>query len=84
MQGDHLGSIQDRLEKASAYYDLAEQPDRPKHGVPSLEYEELRRRVRNDIQEMWCVQERMIKALLLKRNATDHMFSSVLQVLHSS
>ncbi|XP_032682705.1 alpha-(1,6)-fucosyltransferase isoform X2 [Odontomachus brunneus] len=53
MQGDHLGSIQDRLEKASAYYDLAEQVDRPKHGVPSLEYEELQRRVRNDIQEMW-------------------------------
>lgn len=53
MQGDHLGSIQDRLEKASAYYDLAEQPDRPRHGVSSLEYEELRRQLRNDIQEMW-------------------------------
>lgn len=46
-------TMQDRLEKASAYYDLAEQPDRPKHGVPSSEYEELRRRLRNDIQEMW-------------------------------
>jgi len=51
IQGDHLGS--DKLEKASVYYDLTDHQDGSKHGVPSSEYEELRRRLRNDVQEMW-------------------------------
>jgi len=53
IQGDHLGSVQDKLEKASVYYDLTDHQDRSKLGVPSSEYEELRRRLRNDVQEMW-------------------------------
>lgn len=50
VKGDHSGSIQERLEKSSIYYDLVD-----KEGQPSLEYEELRRRIRNNIQEMWWV-----------------------------
>lgn len=53
VQGDHLGSIQEKLDKASLYYDLLDRQDDSKHGVPSAEYEDLRRRVRNNIQEMW-------------------------------
>lgn len=53
IQGDHLGSVQDKLEKASIYYDLMDHQDGSKHGVPSSIYEELRRRLRNDVQEMW-------------------------------
>lgn len=48
IKGDHLGTILDQLEKASVYRDAAEG-----HGEPSFEHEELRRRVRNNIQEMW-------------------------------
>lgn len=48
MKGDHLGSILDQLEKASIYPDPVEG-----HGKPSFEYEELKRRIRNNIQEMW-------------------------------
>ncbi|EFN69737.1 Alpha-(1,6)-fucosyltransferase [Camponotus floridanus] len=53
IQGDHLGSIQDKVGKVSAYYDLIEHQDGAQHGVPSLEHEELRRRLKNDIQETW-------------------------------
>lgn len=53
IRGDHLGSIQERFERASLYYDLLNHQDDSKHDVPSLEYEDLRRRIRNDIQEMW-------------------------------
>lgn len=55
MQGDHLGTLQDRLEKASIYYDLFENGRQKsvKNGEPTLEYEELRRRIGNGIQEMW-------------------------------
>lgn len=53
MQGDHLDSIQDKIGKASAYYDMIEHQDGSQHGIPSLEHEELRRRLRNDIQETW-------------------------------
>lgn len=48
IKGDHLGSILERLEKSSNYYDLVDN-----QGQPSLNYEELRRRIRNNIQEMW-------------------------------
>ncbi|KAK2580528.1 hypothetical protein KPH14_006259 [Odynerus spinipes] len=51
IQGDHLGSLQDRADKGSIYYDFLDQGS--KHNIPSLEYEELRRRVRNNVQEMW-------------------------------
>lgn len=54
VQGDHLGSIQDRIEKVPVYYDLMDQQDKLKHGAPA-EYEELRRRIRNDIQEMCSI-----------------------------
>ncbi|KAG7199674.1 hypothetical protein KM043_014264 [Ampulex compressa] len=53
IQGDHLGSMQEKLEKASLYYDLLDHQDESKQGIPSKEYEELRRRVRNNVQEMW-------------------------------
>ncbi|XP_066584476.1 alpha-(1,6)-fucosyltransferase isoform X2 [Prorops nasuta] len=53
LQGDHLESIQENLEKASNYFDLIDQQNNVKYGVPSSEYEELRRRIRNNVQEMW-------------------------------
>lgn len=53
VEGNNLGAIQNKLEKASVYYDLIDHQDGSNHGVPSLEYEELRRRLRNDIQETW-------------------------------
>ncbi|KAF7407738.1 hypothetical protein HZH66_002275 [Vespula vulgaris] len=53
IQGDHLGSAQERADRASIYYDLLDQHVRSKHNIPSLEYEELRRRIRNNVQEMW-------------------------------
>jgi len=54
MQGDHLGVIQDKLERASVYdINLLDDQDESKHGIPSSEHEELRRRLRNDVQEMW-------------------------------
>lgn len=53
MQGNHLGSIQDGLDKVSVDYDVVDQQDKLKHDLPLLEYEESRRRLRNDIQEMW-------------------------------
>lgn len=54
MQGDHLGTIQDRLERASVYdINLLDDQDGSKRGVPSLEHEELRRQLRNNVQEMW-------------------------------
>lgn len=53
IQGDHLGSIQEKLEKVSIYEDLLNHQDNVKHGIPSSEYEELRRRIRNNVQEMW-------------------------------
>ncbi|XP_017767403.1 PREDICTED: alpha-(1,6)-fucosyltransferase [Eufriesea mexicana] len=53
IQGDHLGSIHEKLEKVSMYDDLLDHQDNIKHGVPTLEYEELRRRIRNNIQETW-------------------------------
>ncbi|XP_046828927.1 alpha-(1,6)-fucosyltransferase [Vespa crabro] len=52
IQGDHLGSVQERADRASIYYDLLDQHVGSKH-IPSLEYEELRRRIRNNVQEMW-------------------------------
>jgi len=52
-QSDHLGSIHDKFEKASVYYDQIDHQDGLRNNVPSLEYEELRRRLKNDIQEMW-------------------------------
>lgn len=48
-QNDQV-SIQDKLQSASLYL---EQNDYQRPGVPSLEYEQVRRRIRNNIQELW-------------------------------
>lgn len=53
LQGDHLGSAQERADRASIYYDLLDQHVGSKNNIPSSEYEELRRKIRNDVQEMW-------------------------------
>lgn len=55
MPGDHLGTLQERLDKASLFYDLFENGNQKsvKNGEPSLEYEQLRRRIRDGVQEMW-------------------------------
>lgn len=50
-----MGSVQERADRASIYYDLLDQHVGSKHNVPSLEYEELRRRIRNNVQEMWYI-----------------------------
>ena len=53
IQGDHLGLLQDKFEKVSLYDNLLEHQDDFKHGIPLPEYEELRRRIRNNVQETW-------------------------------
>ncbi|KAI4495709.1 hypothetical protein M0802_008332 [Mischocyttarus mexicanus] len=53
LRGDHLGSAQERADRASIYYDLLDQHVGSKNNIPSLEYEELRRKIRNDVQETW-------------------------------
>ncbi|XP_012256247.2 alpha-(1,6)-fucosyltransferase [Athalia rosae] len=72
VQGDHLGTLQERLEKASIYYDIFDNNGRQKssrNGEPSLEYEELRRRIRDGVQEMWYYVNSELK--LLKKNTYD-------------
>ncbi|XP_046749418.1 alpha-(1,6)-fucosyltransferase isoform X1 [Diprion similis] len=72
MQGDHLGMLQERLDKASIYYDLFENNGRqklPKNGEPSLEYEQLRRRIRDGVQEMWYYVNSELKNI--KKNSHD-------------
>lgn len=56
-QGDHLGSAQ---EKAALYYDLLDKHAGGKQGPPSAEYEELRRRIANNVQEMWWALRKLL------------------------
>lgn len=55
VQGNHLGTIVEKLRKDSVYYDLFNQEDvaNGNYNQPSLQYEETRRKIRNNVQEMW-------------------------------
>ena len=55
MQDNQLGSVTDKNPKDSVYYDFNWQHDflKSNFNEPSLQYEEIRRRIRNDVQEMW-------------------------------
>ncbi|XP_015587832.1 alpha-(1,6)-fucosyltransferase isoform X2 [Cephus cinctus] len=59
--------LQEKYKKNPAYYDLLDHQDGPKTGVPSLEYEVLRRRIRNNVQEMWYYMNAELKKL--KKNS---------------
>lgn len=72
IKGDHLGLILDQLEKASIYPDPV-----GVHGKPSFEYEELKRRVRNNIQEMWYYVNAELNRI--KKHAHELPFESELQ-----
>ncbi|XP_031786080.1 alpha-(1,6)-fucosyltransferase isoform X2 [Nasonia vitripennis] len=53
--GNHLGKIVEKIRKESVYYDLfnREEVINGNYNQPSLQYEETRRKIRNDVQEMW-------------------------------
>ncbi|XP_012276842.1 alpha-(1,6)-fucosyltransferase [Orussus abietinus] len=80
IQGDHLGSLHEKIEKASIYYDLLDRPDGSKHDAPSLQYEELRRRVQNNIQEMWYYVSAEFKRF--KKNADELSYEQKEREMH--
>ena len=55
LKENYLGNVTDKNPKGSVYYDFNWQHQflKSNFSEPSLQYEEIRRRIRNDVQEMW-------------------------------